>query len=146
MRRVISSSYTIVFKLLVPLMLVSLSILLVFSLFAYTPNLPSNALIGTLLLVVATTFFCWWGARLKRVSVDDENLYASNWIKEISIPISEIVAVDALPGGGLVTIRLKARSEFGRNILFLAKWQPLLFSSHPILDELRQLINQKQNR
>jgi hypothetical protein len=146
MRRVISSGWTFVFKLLVPLTLVSLSIFLVLGLFAYSPQPPTDALIGTLLTVVATAFFCWWGARLKWVSLDVRNLYASNWIKEISIPLSEIDAVDASQGGWPVSVRLKARSEFGCTIFFLATWRPSLFSrTHPILDELRQLMNQKQN-
>jgi hypothetical protein len=144
MRRVISSGWTIVFKLVVPLVLMSLSIFLVVGLFAYSPRPPTDALIGTLLTVAATAFFCWWGTRLKRVSVDDQNLYASNLIKETSIPLLEIDALDAGHGGWPVRVRLKAKSELGRTIFFLATWQPFLFSkTHPILEELRQLMNQK---
>lgn len=144
MKRVISSGWTFVFKLLVPLVLMSLSIFLVLGLFAYSPQPPTDALIGTLLTIATTAFFCWWGARLKKVSVDDQNLYASNLIKEISIPISEIDALDAGHGGWPVRVRLKAKSELGRTIYFLATWQPILFSeTHPILEELRQLMTQK---
>jgi hypothetical protein len=144
MRRVISSGWTFVFKLLVPLGLISLSIFLVVGLFAYSPQPPNDALIGTLLTVAATGFFCWWGVKLKRVTVDDQNLYVSNLIKEISIPFSEIGALDAGHGGWPVRLRMKRKSEFGRNIFFLATWQPLLFSTpHPILEELSQLMNFK---
>ena len=146
MRRVISSAWTTVFKLLIPLTLVSLSIFLVIGLFTHPPQQLTDALITILLTVVSTAFFCWWGARLKWVSVDDQNLYASNWFKEIAIPLSEIAAVDASVGGWPVRIRLKAKSEFGSIVVFLATWQPLLFSkTHPILEELTRLMNQRRN-
>ena len=143
MRRVISSGWTMLFKVVVPLTLAAISIVLVLGLFAYSSKPPGDAVVGTLLTLGATVFFCWWGARLKRVSVDDRNLYVSNWIKEVSIPLCEIDSVDDLQGGCRVIVRLKVRSEFGRTILFWATWKPILFRTHPIVEELRQLINQK---
>jgi len=145
MRQVISSRWTLVFKSLVPLMLTALSIFLVLSLFAFPVGPPSDALVGTLIAVAATVFFSWWGARLKRISVDHHNFYVADLIKEISIPLADIAGVNALQGGWPVIVRLKEKSEFGRTILFLAKWQPFLLGSpHPILEELRHLINEKQ--
>lgn len=91
-------------------------------------------------------FFCWWGARLKRVSIDQHNLYVAGLIRERTIHFADIEAVDAFPGGWPVIVRLKETSEFGRTILFLAEWRPLLFESpHPILEQLRRLINEGQN-
>ena len=139
-RRVISSSWTMPFKVLVPLALVALSIVLVLGLFAYPSQPPSDAVVGTLLTLGATAFFCWWGAKLKRVGLDDKNLYVSNWIKEISIPLREIESVGHFQGGWPVLVRLKTRSEFGCTIFFLATWKPILFSTHPIVEELRQLV------
>ncbi|MEO8435144.1 MAG: hypothetical protein ABI596_09630 [Pyrinomonadaceae bacterium] len=142
MRQVISSRWTIVFKLLVPLTLVALSVFFVLSRFSYSPGPPADGLIGTSLILIATAFFSWWGWRLKRVSLDEQNLYVSNWFKETAIPLSEVVAFDSLVGGWPILVRLRAGSDFGRGIVFLAPWRPLLFSSHPILEELRQLISQ----
>jgi len=141
MRRVISSAWTLPFKGFVPLVCVLISILLVFSLFAYSSGPPGDALIGVLLVIGATVFFCWWGMKLKRVSVDDRKLYVSNLIKEISIPLSEIDSVSDLQGGWPVIVHLRAKSEFGHTIFFLATWRPVLFSSssHPIVEELRRL-------
>lgn len=146
MRQVISSAWTLIFKLLVPPMLVTLSVFLLRSLFYFPAQPHSDALIGTLMVVVATVFFCWWGARLKRVSIDQHNFYVASLIKEISIPLTGIYSIDALQGGWPVIVRLKEKSEFGRTILFLAEWRPLLFGSpHPILEQLRRLINEKRN-
>jgi hypothetical protein len=140
MRRIISSAWTVPFKAIIPLVWVIISILLIFSLFAYSSGPTSDALIGVLLVISATAFFCWWGMKLKRVSVDDSNLYVSNLIKEIPIPLSEIASVTDFQGGWPVMVHLRAKSEFGHTIFFLATWKPLLFSSpHPIIEELRQL-------
>ena len=146
MRQVISSGWTLIFKLLVPPMLVTLSVFLLRSLFYFPARPRSYALIGTLMVVVATVFFCWWGARLKRVSIDQHNFYVASLVKEISIPLTDIYSIDALQGGWPVIVRLKEKSEIGRTILFLAEWRPFLFGSpHPILEQLRRLINEKRN-
>lgn len=146
MRQVISSGWTLVFKLLVPPMLVTLSVLLLLISVVFPAQLLSDALMVTLITVGATVFFCWWGARLKRVSIDQHNLYVAGLIRERTIHFADIEAVDAFPGGWPVIVRLKETSEFGRTILFLAEWRPLLFESpHPILEQLRRLINEGQN-
>ena len=125
-------------------MFVSISIVLVVGLFAGATEPLGDAVIGTILTVVATAFFCWWGARLKVVRLDEHHLYASNWIREISIPFSHIKAVEALLGGWPATVRLNAKSEFGDAIRFLAPWNPLLFlQDHPIVEELRGFIKQE---
>lgn len=146
MRQVISSGWTLVFKFLVPLGLLMVSIFLLMSLLIFPVRPRSNAVIGTLIVVGATVFFCWWGAKLKVISVDQHNLYVSNLIREISIPLANIYGVDALQGGWPVIVRLKEKSEFGRTIFFLAAWQPLLFGSpHPVLEQLRQLVSANHN-
>ncbi len=143
MRRVISSGWTLVFKFFVSGSLILFSIVALIGLIV----LPSsNALIGTAMMMGATMFFCWWGARLKQVSMDRENLYVAGVIKEICIPFAAIHSVSDMQTGWPVIVRLKEKSEFGRTILFLAKWNPLLFGGpHPILQELRVLIKEKRN-
>lgn len=141
MRRVISSGWTALFKAVVPLVFMALSIFLVLILCVYSPKLDTDWLMVVFLMVGATVFFCWWGVKLKRVSVDDRNLYVSNLVKEILIPLSEVDAVEDYQGGWPVIIRLKAESEFGRTIFFLATWNPFQFSRHhPVVEELRQMI------
>ena len=123
-----------------------LSVFLLLNLCYLLPQPPSDVLVGTLIGVGATVFFCWWGARLKQVSIDQHNLYVAIVFKEISIPFSGIYSIDCLQNGWPAIVRLKEKSEFGRTILFLAEWRPLLLGSpHPILQQLRQLINENQN-
>lgn len=123
-------------------MLVTLSILLLVSLFGFPAQPGSEALIGTLMVIGATVFFCWWGARVKQVSMDHDKLYVAGLIREISIPFTSIYSISDLQGGWPVIVRLKEKSDFGDTILFLAKWRPLLGGPHPILKELRKLIDE----
>ena len=121
-------------------MLVALSIFLLVGLFGFSAQLHSDAVIGTFMVIGATVFFCWWGARLKQVSMDQHNLYVAGLLKEVCIPFAAIYSINDLQGGWPVIVRLRERSDFGRTILFLAEWRPLrLGSPHPILKELRQL-------
>ena len=51
------------------------------------------------MVVGVTVFFCWWGAKLKQVSIDQHNFYVAGLIKEISIPFTGIHSMDELQGG-----------------------------------------------
>lgn len=90
------------------------------------------------MMIGATVFCCWLVGKLKRVSIDDRNLYLSNCIKEISIPFSEREFADDSQGVWPVIVRLKVRSGFGSTVLFIATWKPFIFSkTHPIVEEIR---------
>jgi hypothetical protein len=74
-------------------------------------------------------------------------LYVAGLFKEISIPITDINSVSDFHGGAPVIVRLKETSDFGHTILFAAKWQPVFpWDHHPILEELKQSIEEKQNK
>jgi len=144
MRRVISSGWTVVFKVPVPLFSVGLSVFLLLGLFHDPPQPLDNAL-GTFMMIVVTSFSCWFGARLKQVSIDEHNLYIAGFFKEISIPIPAIDTVSGFHNGSPVILRLKKKSEFGHTIFFLAKWRLVLpWETHPIFGQLRQLIRKNQ--
>jgi len=80
------------------------------------------------------------------VSVDQDFLYISNFLEEISIPLSEIK--DVAPNGGInihtVTIHLYSPSEFGDKIVFIPRIRLFGFwSSHPVVAELKELARSK---
>ena len=83
----------------------------------------------------------WFSIRLKAVSIEDNNLYLSNYIKEIAVPFSNIRDVTELRlRGEPVTIHFKEKTEFGSKTTFLPKMRFFSFVSlHPIVGELKEL-------
>ncbi len=84
--------------------------------------------------------------RYKKVSVDDEFLYVSNYRKEIKIPVSNIGDVTQIKWYRTrpVTIYLKSDSEFGREIVFTPKLNGFqVFADNPVVKELKDKANIK---
>lgn len=84
--------------------------------------------------------------RLKALSVDGRFLYVSNYVDEITIPLSQIsdVTENRWVKGHPVTIHLKSPSEFGDKIVFLPIIEPFLFwGSHPVVSELKAMARLK---
>ena len=79
--------------------------------------------------------------RYKKVSIDDEFLYVSNYRKEIKIPLSDISDVTEIKWIRTrpITIHLKTDSEFGRKIVFTPKMNGFrIFADNPIIAELKE--------
>jgi len=93
-------------------------------------------------IMAATVWMLWLGWPLKKVSIFGDKLYVSNFRKEVVVPISEIVNVrgNILTEPQRVTIYLRNETEFGRKIVFIAKYRWFSFwSKHPVVDELLQM-------
>lgn len=92
-----------------------------------------------------SAWFLFDAARLKYVSVDDDFLYVSNYVREIAIPLWDIY--DVTENFWLkthpVTVHLQHRSEFGDKIVFMPKTRFWGFTSHPVVKELKQLAGSK---
>lgn len=79
--------------------------------------------------------------RYKKVSVDYEFLYVSNYRKEIKIPVSNIADVTEIKWVRTrpITIHFKNDSEFGRKIVFMPKFNGFrMFADNPIIAELKE--------
>jgi hypothetical protein len=111
-------------------------------------NVPAK-IIFLLLWSMGTAYLYWTCIRLKAVSIDDDSLYVSNYIKEITIPLSSIydVTENRLTNVHPVTIRLKSPSEFGNEVIFMPKVRVFsFFSSHPVVAELKELAGVKSTK
>jgi len=90
-----------------------------------------------------------WCVRLKRVELDDEYMYISNFFKTISVPLTEITKVTEWVYINIHPIRLtfENKTEFGWSIMFMPpfSWSFCFFMSHPIAKELRLLIEHKSS-
>ncbi len=89
-------------------------------------------LIGTSLL-----FFLMTKAS-KKLSLDGDVLYASNFIKEIAIPPSNIEKILWFGDVRPTLIYLKEQSPFGRKITFYPNVKATSSTSNPIVEELKQ--------
>jgi len=140
MRRKLSSLQTFIAKILFPGLWTSLFGIMVVRMFLSSVGRPVNWTF--LIFWIAGSAFIWWGsARFKVVSVDKNFLYVSNYLKEIAIPLSDIydVTENVWLNNHPVTIHLKSPSEFGDKIIFMPKVRFSLFSSHPVVKELKRL-------
>ena len=136
MPRRISTLLTFPYKFISP-------IFLVFWLFVV---MEARDLVFLVFGVLIFGFNVWLSWGLKKISIDDNNLYVSNYRREITIPITEIddVREFILSEPRRVTIHLKNPTEFGQKIIFLATYRWFVFlSPHPIVDELIQMAYRK---
>jgi hypothetical protein len=102
--------------------------------------LPVKILFPAIFFVIFAVLF-WLSMRLKAVSIDDNFLYISNYLKEVSVPFSNVRDITELRlRGHPVTIHFKEKTEFGSKITFLPKMRFFNFaSSHPVVSELKEL-------
>jgi len=84
-----------------------------------------------------------WCFPLKRVAVDDDSIYVSNYLQEIQLPLSAIMAVKENRWLKLhpVTIEFNRDTTFGRRIMFMPtiRFFTIGWLSHPIVEELRDM-------
>ncbi|MDI1241793.1 MAG: hypothetical protein PSX80_07720 [bacterium] len=135
MKREISSLLTPVLRIVLPALFI-LSAVVFPTIIFFNPTVPNRAFSAVMAfmafsilagLVMLTTF--WY----RRVRMDEGKLFISNYLKEVSIPVSNILDVtERRLRGRPVTIHLKEASEFGQKITFLAK-------SRSIVGELKGL-------
>ena len=78
-----------------------------------------------------------------RVVLTDRELRISNYRREIVVPLSDVdeVTENRWVNVHPVTIQFIRRTDFGHRIVFMPKRRPFaLFSSHPIVAELRAAV------
>ena len=145
----ISSKLTFYSKFITPVLTVLWLPIFAYFIWNSTPSTVWSS--GTILFSIAVPLIAisvaiFFGTRLKKVSVDDDNLYVSDYRKEITVPIREIENISEfyLSEPRWVTITLRSPSAFGTKIRFLATYRWIgTLSSHPVVDELWQLVAAK---
>jgi len=138
----LSSSLTYFYKVILPIVYIMLFaglFILLLSLNLALPGLISFLISGIIFSLVFIFFF--FG--IKKVSIDNDFLFVSNFKKEIKIPLSHISLtkenVWILPRK--ITVGLSEPSAFGEKITFLGYHQPFLFfKTHPALEEIRRRV------
>ncbi|MBI1748653.1 MAG: hypothetical protein HYR55_19010 [Acidobacteria bacterium] len=149
MRRTISSAQTYLMKVIFPVIWIggfTIGTLLLFSQAqGFTDeagNPPPPGVKWTFLFATLAggALIYWSCIRLKRVALDDQVLYISNFRQEIVVPLRDIEEVTENRWINIhpVTVHFCRETDFGSSIVFMPKvrWFAF-FSSHPIVAELR---------
>lgn len=148
MPRTISSSLTIWYKFILPgifLVLLAMNVVDVVRGQFYFPREAPIPLI-ILIAIAWVVFIVWAIVKLKKVSIDRDFLYVSDYFRETRIPLGDIYDVTEFRWLNVhpVTIHLKKPSEFGDKIVFAPPYRHFgFFTSHPVVDELKQMSRSK---
>jgi hypothetical protein len=91
--------------------------------------------------IAATAFIFWTHLGLKRIRVDDRQLYVSNYLREMSVPFRAIADVkqNRWLSTKPITIYFKDATEFGDKVTFMPKQRFAFWSEDPTVGELRKL-------
>ena len=123
MKKMISSPFTIFFKFIWPGIWFAVGLLI--SVGLLTKGAWLDVLLGLILIWLPGAFLCYWKQiPLKRVSIDDQCLYVSNYVKEIKIKLRDVDEVREIRGffnmpRYTILLSLKTTSEFGHQIKFV---------------------------
>jgi hypothetical protein len=93
--------------------------------------------------VAGAAFIYWACIRLKLVRMDDQQLYVSNLLTDIQVPLSQVDTVTENRWLNIhpVTIHLRRETEFGSKIVFMPKVRWFAFwSEHPVVDEILEAV------
>ena len=91
--------------------------------------------------IAGTTSILWANAGLKRVRMDERQLYVSNYVQEIHIPFSAITDVkqNRWLNSRPITIYFRNATEFGDKVRFMPKQRVQFWRIDPVVNELKQL-------
>jgi hypothetical protein len=147
MRRRISATGTLLTKVVILTTFLTVNTGIVIGMLVYPRQFGIGRIAALALVTSLTVYFVWIALSLRVVSIDGSNLYVAKWFQEIQIPLSEVANVSDSDGlSSIVFVRLRRRAEFGERFAFLPRLgfaKPLyLFSSFPIVSELRELARQ----
>jgi len=142
MKQPISSRLTFIYKFVLPAFLIGGFTL---GMILFTMNAGSLKPVIPMLVFLAVISFILYRLcmRLKKVEMDNECLYMSNYLREIQVRRDAIekVTENRLLNTHPVTVYFKAPTDFGNSIVFMPRVKPFLFfASHPIVAELKSTI------
>lgn len=146
MKRELSSNQTFFLKIILPIIFIVLFLAAVIGLILGYKKSEIFITIVIIMLAfpvgIVSMYFTLM--RYKKVSIDDDFLYVSNYRNEIKIALSNISDVTETKWIRTrpITIHLKSDSEFGRKIIFTPKMNGFrVFADNPIVVELKESAN-----
>jgi hypothetical protein len=91
--------------------------------------------------IAGTTSILWAYAGLKRVRMDERQLYVSNYFRGIDVPFSAITNVkqNRWINSRPITIYFRDATQFGDRVTFMPKQRIQFWRIDPVVNELKQL-------
>lgn len=89
--------------------------------------------------IVGSTLLYWFCIRLKRVELDGQTLFVSNYLREVAIPLRDIAKISENRWVNLhpITVSFATETDFGWSIVFMPRMRWFGFlSSHPVVKRL----------
>lgn len=84
--------------------------------------------------------------RLKKVVLDGDTLVISSYVREVRVPLKEVERVTGsiLRNPEVIWLHFRWTTDFGDSIMFMPplRFRLALFSVHPMVEELRELVSQ----
>jgi len=147
MSRQISSQLTNVYRISALVTPVFALMILVFISFVSRRALLGEMVFFGIFVLLGAGVSIWFAGRLRDVSIDDNYLYVSRFNSGQRIPLEDIS--DVTENFWLqyhpVTIHLRSGTPSADKVVFLPTWRMFTsWSSHPIVDELKELARRKQ--
>jgi len=152
MRRTISSAQTFFLKVVFPVFwvgaFVGTTVLMLAGFPGFRDSAGQPASAGTkwamsLASVIGTAAIYWFCVRLKRVELDHNALYVSNFLKEVAVPLRDVegISENRWVNTHPVTVRFRRDTGFGTSIVFMPTVRFFaLGAPHPIVAELREAV------
>ena len=110
---------------------------------AHNGWLPTSVEPWTFLIgwIAGTTFIISSSLRLKRVQIDHQAFYISNYISEVMVPFTEALDFVASQWSrpATITIHFRTQTAAGSRVVFMPKTGLLSTNLRPVVDELRTL-------
>jgi len=141
-RRILSSPYTVFWKFIFPsIWITGFGAGAVMAAFA---DQGDSRWIFPSVWILGSSWLLWFALRLRRVSISDETLHISTYVREISLPLSAIsrVTQSYMSRPQTITLRTDRDTPLGRKFVFVAAGWPRIVSRHPLAVQLEELVAQ----
>ena len=139
MKRQISSKDTFFYKIILPVFLIICAAIVPSAVYLYDRKNNSVAAVFVFLFLLLSAVIVFLMTKAsKKLSLDGDVLYVSNYRKEIAVPLSNIEKILWFGDVRPTMIYLKTPSEFGRKINFSPNIMAVS-GLNPIVEELKAL-------
>lgn len=147
MERLLSSRMTFFYKRIFPLLwIITFSFITFLVWFSGCQNV-SMKWFTLVCLTGGSLFLFWYSVRLKTVRLQGDNLIVSDYRSEELIPLQQIdeVKETRVWNPKLIKLHLVRSGQWGDEIVFIAPIRlQFVFSNHPLVRELRDMIREKR--